>query len=406
MKKYGLILTIVIAILLAHVVILYSCIHFSKNDSQATEKPSEEQIAEETADAPAVSDFKSPGASKPVSGVPLLTIRKVEPQPGAASSTRYDLPFTYAHAVNGNIPALPSSRNAGSGILVDLMTRNVLWQKQAQSGFPIASMTKIMTILLVYEDILAGRNGITLDTPVKVSVAAMKIGGSQVYLDAKETFPVRDLLKATAIQSANDAAYLLAEHVGNGDVSAFVERMNRRAAEIGMVNTRFFNPHGLPGPTASQDNAASPEGMAKLAEITLMHPQLVEWTSTRLAPFRTPGTKGFIQMKNHNHLIPGSAEHAPGVNGLKTGFTNRSRFCVTVTCNRNNRVMVAVVTGFADRRERDRFVRSLLDWGYARAADPAAALKRDAYAPVKKESGARKNTVSKRKIKRRTQNQE
>lgn len=389
MKKYATVLSILAVIIVIHALVLFSCV-YSQKDALAKNRGPENE-------APQEPEPKFVIDPTPVQTESVQTSSPRLPEaPPIPVNHNYGKPFIYQYAVNGNIPALPGSRNATSGILVDLNTRNVLWAKNPRQAYPIASMTKIMTCLIAYEDVLAGRNGLTLDTPIKVSTAAMKIGGSQVYLDTRETFPLRDLLKAASIKSANDAAYLIAEYVGQGNVSAFVKRMNERAAQIHMANTRFHNPHGLPGAKASLDNVSSPEGMARLAEEALRHPQLIQWASTWMDTFREPGTRGFMKIKNHNYLIKGSPEAAPGVDGLKTGFINRAGFCLTATCLRDNRRLVAVVTGYPLRKERDRFVRQLLDWGYARAADPAAALENDRKAPAKKQTrNTKKRTVKK-----------
>ncbi len=329
---------------------------------------------------------------QPVSDIPFIgDAGGYLPRPA-----NFGKPLDYRYAVRGKIPALPQSASAATGILVDLNTRHVLWAKNPDTPHPIASMTKIMTLLLAYEDILSARGGITMDTPVKVSRAAALVNESQVYLDERETFTMRELMKATSIKSANDAAWLIAERLGGGDASRFVKRMNLYASALGMRHTRFFNPHGLPGKNAKSDNVSSPADMVILTEHTLLYPQLMEWASTRSADFRERGTKGHIVMRNHNNLLPGARNACEGVDGLKTGFTNRAGFCVTATCERSGRRLVAVLTGFRNLRERDAFAQSLIDWGYARAADPAAALKKDPYVPPRSAS-ARGNAAKKKK---------
>jgi D-alanyl-D-alanine carboxypeptidase (penicillin-binding protein 5/6) len=207
---------------------------------------------------------------------------------------------------------------------------------------------------------------VSLDTPVKVSTASYKIGGSQVWLDPKETFPLSELLKTVAIKSANDSAYLVAEFIGNGDVSFFVQKMNDKAKEIKMPETNFSNPHGLPEKSSADDNKSSPEGLAILAEYLLEYPLAVKWASTPQDVFRK-GTNKPLILHNHNSLVKNCA----GVDGMKTGYIKRSGYCTTVTCKRGSRRLVAVVTGFPLNtrrgRERDNFVRKLLDWGYKRA---------------------------------------
>ena len=394
MKKYGPILSILTVIILIHAVILFSCMYSEGRTARNGKTDSEEQSASAGEGAEALQPVIAPMPVSPENPVSTDGKAPLPAEPPVPFDPNFGKPFVYEYAVQGNIPALPGSRNATAGILVDLTTRNVLWAKNHRKGVPIASMTKIMTCLIAYEDIIAGKY--SLETPVKVSVKASKIGGSQVYLDPRETFSLGELMKAASIKSANDAAYLIAEFIGGGSVQPFVDRMNAKAKELRMPGTRFFNPNGLPGSTAAKDNVASPEGMARLAEATLRHRQLMVWASTWMDTFREKGQKGFMQIKNNNYLLPGSREAAEGVDGLKTGFINRSGFCLTATCLRDGRRIVAVVTGYPIRRERDRFVRQLLDWGYARAADPAAALKKDAEKPV------RKKTVSRRSSKRKS----
>ena len=393
MKKYGPILSILTVIILIHAVILFSCMYSEGRTARNGKTDSEEPSASAGEGAEALQPVIAPMPVSPENPVSTDGKAPLPAEPPVPFDPNFGKPFVYEYAVQGNIPALPGSRNATAGILVDLTTRNVLWAKNHRKGVPIASMTKIMTCLIAYEDIIAGKY--SLETPVKVSVKASKIGGSQVYLDPRETFSLGELMKAASIKSANDAAYLIAEFIGGGSVQPFVDRMNAKAKELRMPGTRFFNPNGLPGSTAAKDNVASPEGMARLAEATLRHRQLMVWASTWMDTFREKGQKGFMQIKNNNYLLPGSREAAEGVDGLKTGFINRSGFCLTATCLRDGRRIVAVVTGYPIRRERDRFVRQLLDWGYARAADPAAALKKDAEKPVRKKTVSRRSSTRK-----------
>lgn len=399
-------------IVLAHLVILFVFFYQpseSKPVPQETPAETAGPVASEpaaaTASVPAVQ--QNPGAAS----VPGTSVQPpVNPAP-AFQTKRYPA-FNYRTAWKGNIPELPESAGARGGILVDADTGNVLWDKQAAVSVPIASMTKIMTLLLACEDINSGRDGISLESPVKVSRATMKIGGSQVWLDVRETFKLEELLKAVSIKSANDAAYQVAEFLGGGDVYGFVARMNRRAHELGMKRTRFYNPHGLPGNSSAQDNVSSPEDMALLAERCLNHPKIMEWAAMPRADFRG----GKTELINHNNLLPGRKFPAPGVDGLKTGFINRSGYCVTVTCKRAGKRMVAVVMGFDSAKNRDLFTRRLLQWGYDRADDPAAAnarsakikpkappapaVRRSAASAKKKAAPAKKSSVQKKTVRR------
>lgn len=357
-------------IVLAHIVVLYICFHQSDPATPPVgPEVKNEQPAPSAGPAETGTEKKPEPASAQVvtPAVPGQEAKTVEVVPTPRGNVFP--PFNFRHAWSGNIPELSASSMARSGILVDADSGNVLWDKQAAVAVPIASMTKIMTLLLASEDIYSRRDGISMDSEVKVSAAAMKIGGSQVWLDVRETFKLEELLRAVAIKSANDAAYQVAEFLGGGDVDGFVNRMNRRARELGMKHTHFFNPHGLPGTTPSQDNVSSPEDMALLAEYCLGHARIMEMASMTKSTFRN----GKLELINHNNLLPGRKFPAPGVDGLKTGFINRSGYCVTITCKRGGKRMIAVVTGFDSAKNRDLFTRDLLKWGYARVDDPDAA---------------------------------
>ena len=373
---------IVLAIILAHAAVVLLCLRGGKSPApeqdRKTAVPGKKKVS--PADVPGKFSTGTGITSAEQKTLPQAvrnTEKTAAGQPEAVLRTGIRFPaLTYTYSWQGNIPELPRSRGARAGILVDASTGHVLWHKKARESFQIASMTKVMTTLIAYEDILSGRDNVTLKTPVKVTYAAQKIGGSQVWLDTTETFTLEELLKAVSIKSANDAAYLVAEFLGKGDVHSFVNRMNRRARELGMLRTRFFNPHGLPGDTARTDNVSSPEDMVFLAQKSLQYPKLMEWASTLKTHFRKPGTRGHIVIVNHNHLLPGGRYPAPGVDGLKTGIIKRSGYCVTVTCMRGRHRMIAVVMGYDSARNRDLFVRQLLDWGYARRANPTEGLAR------------------------------
>ena len=375
-------------IVLAHIVVLLICFRPSDTETDTKKEPAATPAAE--TDPKTKTEVPGPGpaavAPQPADGKQTPDGKKTAEVVPTPRGNVFP-PFNFRHAWSGNIPELPSSAQSRSGILVDADTGNVLWDKQAAVAVPIASMTKIMTLLLASEDIYFHRDGISLDSEVKVSRAAMKIGGSQVWLDERETFKLEELLRAVAIKSANDAAFQVAEFLGGGDVYGFVARMNRRARELGMKNTKFFNPHGLPGTSASQDNISSAEDMALLAEYCLGHEMIMKMAAMTKSTFRN----GKLELINHNNLLPGRKYPAAGVDGLKTGFINRSGYCVTITCKRGGKRMIAVVTGFDSAKNRDIFTRQLLDWGYARAGDPDAANARSRS--LKPRPAAKKNPV-------------
>ncbi|MFA7230757.1 MAG: D-alanyl-D-alanine carboxypeptidase family protein [Victivallaceae bacterium] len=271
--------------------------------------------------------------------------------------------FSYKNTINGEIKGIPETKEAKSGILVNMNTREVLWAKNPRDGVPIASMTKMMTLLLIFEA-MEQRPDLSFETPVHVTAAAQKIGGSQVYLDPKETFPLGELLKAMAIKSANDAAYLTAEFVSGKDVDGFVAQMDARAKKLHMPNTKYANPHGLSN-ASGENSISSAEGMAILSERLMEYPQILKWTSTIHDDFRPKGSKGWQLLTNTNYRI---LQACPGTDGMKTGYISQSGFCVTVSCLRGGTRIVAVLTGFATPKSRNSCAQKLLDWGYKRSA--------------------------------------
>lgn len=273
-----------------------------------------------------------------------------QPKPSVCPPAAYDFAGAVSHI------GLPQEAGCATGILVDPTSRKVLWAKHAEKPVPIASMTKMMTLLLAEEAIAEGR--IARTTVIPVSVEAYKIGGSQVWLDPKESFPLGELLKAVAIKSANDAAYLVGERLGEGDIGAFVRRMNARAKELGMTHTEFYDAHGL-GDAQKRNNRSSAHDMVLLGERLLAYPEAMRLAGTPMDTFRD----GKTELKNHNNLV---FRRVKGVDGLKTGYTSASGFCVTLSCERGGRRLLGCVTGFKSARDRDAFCKALLDWGYTK----------------------------------------
>ena len=269
-----------------------------------------------------------------------------------------------------------SSRGATTGILVDLTSGKVLWAKNPDKAVPIASMVKMMTVLVTLEE-LETRSDIDLSTRVQITGAVNTIPKDGViYLDTRESFPLEHLLQAIVIKSANDAAVQIAEFIGGGDQQAFVARMNDRARSLGMKNTRYTSPCGLPV-KGREDSVSSPADLVILAEELLHYPKVMEFAGIQHIQIPRPLPPGKIDLSTTNKLVNPRWE---GVDGLKTGFTNAAGSCLTVTCLRNGRRLVGVVTGFGSAGDRDRFCRALLDWGYARAAE----LEKNAAAPAAK----------------------
>ena len=272
-------------------------------------------------------------------------------------------PLMYKYTDWGDISSLPDCKLTKTGILVNINTRRVLWAKNCRKSVPIASMTKMMTALIAFETIQNDPD-INLNTVVQVTKEAYKIGGSQVWLDPRESFTLKELLKTVMIKSANDSAYLIAQYLGGGDIASFIAKMNTTAKEIGMPNAHFSNPDGLPEKYASEDNRATAEGLAFLAEHLMKYPLAVKWASTRIDYFRE-NSKNPTMLVNTNGLV---RKNVTGVNGMKTGYTSRAGFCLTCTCTRGGKTLVGVVTGFKSSKARDKYMQELLSWGFKKDA--------------------------------------
>ena len=273
----------------------------------------------------------------------------------------FGAPLDFSHARHGDLPEklVPGSSGAGTGIVVDMDTRKVLWEKKSHQPVPVASMVKMMTMLLTAEAM--ERTGKPeLDDKITITRAAMQVKRTGVlWLAPGETFTMRELLLGIAVKSANDAATQIAEVIA-GDVDKFVHEMNARAKALHLDSMRFYNPCGLPDKQGrnAMSNAAD---MVLLGEQLLEYPFLIEMCSTLKGAIRD-GKTVFV---NTNHLIN---PHYPGVDGLKTGYINQSGFCLTFSARRNGRRVMGCVTGFKNARDRDRFCRKLIDWAYQQPA--------------------------------------
>jgi D-alanyl-D-alanine carboxypeptidase (penicillin-binding protein 5/6) len=225
--------------------------------------------------------------------------------------------------------------------VLDTATRQVLFAENEHKPLPTASMAKMMTLLITEEEIKAGN--LKYDTPVTVSARASKMGGSQVYLRAGSVWPVKNLIIATMVQSANDAAQALAEQIG-GSSESFADMMNARAQELGLTHTHFYDPHGLPNSAdPSHVNTMCPHDLAVLGMEVMKHPFLAALAKVPEMPFRN-GT--LEKIYNPNHLInPHKANYMQDATGIKTGFSVPAGYCVTAAAHRNNLDVVAVVMG-------------------------------------------------------------
>lgn len=242
--------------------------------------------------------------------------------------------------------------NAKSVILIEATTRKVLYEYNADEALPPASVTKIMTLLLVMEAIDSGK--IALTDMVTVSEDAAAMGGSQVYLKVGETMSVEDMVKSVVVASANDAAYALAEFVA-GSEGAFVEKMNARAKELGMKNTHFENTNGLDDTT--ENHVISARDIAIMSAELLTHEKILDYTTIWQDTIRD----GAFTLTNTNRLI----RFFQGANGLKTGSTSKAGFCISATAKRDGMQLIAVVMGSENRDLRNETAKKLLNWGFA-----------------------------------------
>ncbi len=250
----------------------------------------------------------------------------------------------------GTPPKLPDIETA---ILIDYQTGRILYSKNSDSVRPIASMTKIMTLYLTLEAV--EKKQISLNDIVEVSTTASNVGGSQIYLKEHEKIILEELLKSTAIASANDAAVALAEYV-SGNKQKFVEAMNKKAHELNLKNTIFFSPHGLPNPKNNDDRSSAYDIAMLSRSLIQKHPTILKWTSKRISSIRN----GQFQLTNTNHLIGKYS----GMDGLKTGYINKSGFCLAATAHRNNHRLISVVMGGHTKKSRFESTQKILDYGF------------------------------------------
>ncbi len=225
-------------------------------------------------------------------------------------------------------------------VVMDADSGTILAEQDAHKRWPPASMTKMMTVLLAMERVRAGT--MSLDEPVRTSAWASRIGGSQVYLAEGETFPLREMLKAVMIASANDAAVAVAEHMA-GSSAAFVELMNARAKALGLADTTYQSPHGLPPAKGQTADLTSAHDLAVLGRELMRFPEVMQWAGTASAGFRNDT----LNMANTNHLL----RTYPGATGLKTGYYREAGFSVTATATRSDLNLIAVALGLPTKPE-------------------------------------------------------
>ena len=242
--------------------------------------------------------------------------------------------------------------NSKSAILLDATTGTILYKKNENERLAPASMTKVMSMLLIMEAIDGG--SLSLEDEVVISENAASMGGSQVYLQAGEVYQVKELLKGIAVASGNDAVVAMAEKV-SGTVDDFVQRMNERAKELGAIDTNFVNPHGLD----AENHYTTAYDMALFAKELLKHPTILQYTSI-YEDYLQKKDGSSIWLVNTNKLV----RFYDGVDGLKTGFTTTAGYCLTATAKKNNLRLISVVMGAETSDKRSSDTTSLLNYGF------------------------------------------
>lgn len=286
------------------------------------------------------------------------------------------IPSTIIKAENLNF-----GENAKSAILIEASTGEIIFEKNAHERLVPASMTKMMSMLLIVENIEKGV--ISWDEMVTVSENASSMGGSQILLETNEKMSVSDLFKGIAVASGNDAVVAMAEKIA-GTEDAFVSMMNNRAKELGLKDTSFKNPHGLD----TANHYSSAYDMAMIAKELVKHEEVLKYTSI-YEDYLRQNTDKEIWLVNTNKLV----RFYDGVDGLKTGYTAGAGYCLTATAKKNGMRVIAVVMGEPDSKTRNAEITSMLDYAFAQY-EIEKVLSTDSILGEKKIEKGKKKTVT------------
>ncbi|MGL4763203.1 MAG: D-alanyl-D-alanine carboxypeptidase family protein [Sarcina sp.] len=259
-----------------------------------------------------------------------------------------------------SIPTLTLADNelikveANSALLIEAKSGDVIFEKNSNVKYAPASVTKVMTMLLTMEAIDSGK--ISLNDKVTISENSKRMGGSSMLLDTGEIRTVEELIKGVGIASGNDAAVALAEYLG-GSEENFVSMMNKRASELKMTNTHFKNCNGLP----IEGHISTANDIAIMSRELLKHESILKYTSTYMETI-SEGRKSPIELVNHNKLV----RFFKGCDGLKTGFTQEAKYCITATAKRDGTRMIAVIMGAPTFKIRNRDASMLMNYGFSK----------------------------------------
>ena len=267
-----------------------------------------------------------------------------------------------------------------SAILMDASTGKVLYEKNCHEKLPPASVTKVMTLLLICEALEDGK--IKEDDDVQISETAASMGGSQIFLEPGEIQKVDTLVKSIAVASANDACVAMAEYIG-GSVEEFVVLMNKRAKELGMNDTNFVNTNGLP----VDNHYTSAYDIALMSKELLAHKKISKYLTTWMDEVVVGKKQSKIGISNTNKLI----KHYAGATGVKTGFTQQAKYCLSASAMRNNTHLIAVTLCAETSPIRFKDATNLLNYGFANFESVKVCGSNDKVATVKFEKGEKEN---------------
>ena len=288
-------------------------------------------------------------ASLAVITTTMTMLAMIAPGPALARQRR-------SNPAVGAKPAQPDKLTEpyAAALLMEPETGTVMFENNEHKPWPTASLAKMMIAMIVAEKLADG--SLKLSDKVAASHKAAEMGGSQVYLKEGETFSLDDMMKAIMVHSANDASVAVAEYLG-GSTEAFVQMMNREAARLGMKDTHYYSVHGLPPAPGQQADVSSAWDEALLARALTRYPQVMQWASIDIAPFRG----GAFELRNTNHLV----RTFPGCDGLKTGFYYEAGFNVVATAHRGGMRLIAVVLGSPNKLKNFNSAAELLAQGFA-----------------------------------------
>ena len=254
--------------------------------------------------------------------------------------------------------------NSKAAVVIEGSTGEILFEKNKDEELMLASVTKVMTLLLIFEELKSGK--INLNDPVTVSEYAASMGGSQVYLEPGETQTVETMIKCISISSANDAAVAMAEHI-SGSEAAFVDKMNSKAKSLGMNHTHFINCNGLDDDITSGHYSSAYDIALMSKELVVNHPEISDYSTVWMDSFIHKNSKGVeseFGLTNTNKLIRSYNR----ITGLKTGSTSKAKYCLSATAKRDNINIISVILAAPDHKTRFSEAARLLDYGFSRCS--------------------------------------